>query len=50
MLLTFNEWFAKKIKEMAGVSTIVTKKDCNNPDYQVWGAFCSQKKQKKVKK
>lgn len=45
MMKTFKEWV--KIREMAGVSTIVTKKDCNNPDFQVWGAACKKKKKKK---
>lgn len=44
-LKTFKEWV--KIREMAGVSTIVTKKDCHNPDFQVWGAVCNKGKKKK---
>lgn len=46
MLITFAEW-RKKIDEIGGVATIVTKKDCNNPDYQVQGAVCSGKKNMK---
>jgi len=43
MLVTFTEWL-KKMREMAGVTTIVTKKDCHNPDYNVWGAVCGSPK------
>jgi hypothetical protein len=39
MLITYSEWL-NKMKEMAGTGTIVTKKDCHNPDFQVWGAVC----------
>jgi len=42
---TFKEWL--KIKEMAGVSAIVTKKDCSNKNFNVWGAVCNKKKSKK---
>ncbi len=38
-MLTFNKW-----REMAGVSTIVSKKDCKHPDFQVWGSFCKKSK------
>jgi len=39
-MIRYAEWLKKQL-EMA---TIVTKKDCNNPDYQVQGAFCGEPK------
>lgn len=38
-LPTLAEWRIK-VQEIGGVSTIVSKKDCNNPDFQVQGAAC----------
>ena len=44
-MISFKKWL--KINEAEGV---VTKKDCNNPDFQVWGAFCKKNKSKKWQK
>jgi len=43
---SYAEWL--KIREMAGTGAIVSKKDCNNPNFQIWGDLCNSKK-KKVK-
>jgi hypothetical protein len=44
-MMNFKEWL--KINEMAGVATIINpKKDCKNPDFQVWGAVCKKSKKK----
>lgn len=48
IMKTFSEW-RKKILEMAGTGSIVSKKDCKNPDFQIFGSFCN-KKVKKSKK
>ena len=41
---TFEQW----INEMAGVGAIVSCKDLNNPNFQIWGALsdlnCKNKK------
>lgn len=39
---TFKEWL--KLKEIGGVSAIVSKKDCRNKNFQVAGALCANKK------
>ena len=37
-------------KEFVGsVNAIVSKKDCNNPNFQVSGSICKPKKLKKIK-
>jgi len=45
---TFKEW----LNEMAGSNAIVSCKDLNNPNFQVWGAMsdlnCKNKKTKKI--
>lgn len=45
---TFHQW----LNEMAGVGSIVSCKDLNNPNFQVWGSLsnlkCKNKKTQKI--
>ena len=49
MNIDFKKWLLKT--EMAGTNAIVSCKDRNNPDFQVWGAMsdlgCNKKKKSK---
>jgi len=51
MNIEFKKWLIKL--EMAGTGAIVTCKDRNNPNFQVWGAMsdlgCNKKKKSKKK-
>lgn len=46
--------FKKWLVEMYGVYSVVSCKDKNNPNFQIWGALsdleCGKKKKKKRKK
>jgi len=49
MNIEFKKWLLKL--EMAGTGAIVSCKDKNNPNFQVWGAMsdlgCNKKKKKR---
>lgn len=50
MNLEFKKW----LNEMAGSYAVVSCKDLNNPNFQIWGALsdlnCKNKTKKKTKK
>jgi hypothetical protein len=51
---SFMKTFSQFLKEMAGGYAIVSCKDRNNPNFQIWGAMsdlgCNKPKRKKKKK